>query len=113
MKMESADFVRAVYEYGNSIEIQGKQKDIEKYTNNGYYVKESRNGYWVLVKPCRVMVRLLGAGKVQDFNMKQDICSLYDKQRISQKTFDKFFEDADKGNIEFQVGDGCYSMKKK
>ncbi|MBZ4667310.1 MAG: hypothetical protein JG775_462 [Defluviitaleaceae bacterium] len=68
------------YEHSDTIEMQGKRDAITKYLKKGYYIKEERNGYWVLVKPSRVMVTVESSEGTQSMNMKQDIIDYYGKK---------------------------------
>lgn len=98
-----AKFLGATYQASNTREKQGNREKIQKYLNDGYYVKEERNGYWVLVKPVRVMVTI-GNGKTKrTFNMKRDICDYYGKTRISYKLLERFQKDARSGKITFEL----------
>ena len=54
--MEKATFVNGTYNESQRIEHQGTRASIKKYLNEGYYIKEDRNGYWVLVKPASLTV---------------------------------------------------------
>jgi hypothetical protein len=41
--MEKCEILSVQYEESDSIEIQGKQNEIDKYIKKGYYDKEERN----------------------------------------------------------------------
>ncbi|MDF2877505.1 MAG: hypothetical protein K0S30_601 [Clostridia bacterium] len=100
------------YEPSDSIEIQGKRSDIEKYLNKGYYIKENRNGYWVLVKPAQLNVTLSNSFCTRTFNMKTDVCMYYGKIRISQTLADKFRKDVANGTISLYMDEeGYHSLK--
>ena len=81
-----------IYYYeSDTIVIQGSYNKVKKYLNNGYFIKEDRNGYWVLYKPTNVIL------SITDFNdkeyylyLKQYILEYYNKERISKKLFEKF-----------------------
>lgn len=105
-------FLNLIYQNSDSIEHQGNRDSIQRYLNNGYYIKESRNGYWVLVKPSKVLVTIGNESKRKTFNMKEDICNYYGRIRISQKLIKTFEEDAKKGKIKFTLdSDGSYTIK--
>ena len=110
--MEKATFVNAIYNESDTIEHQGNRSSINKYLNKGYYIKEDRNGYWVLVKPASVIVTLKDSdGDFHSFNMKSDILDYYDRTRISQNLVTRFIEAATSGKIQFYMEDGSYSFK--
>lgn len=110
--MEKATFVNAFYNESSTITKQGKRSSINQYLNKGYYIKEDRNGYWVLVKPASVSVTLKDSdGELYSFNMKSDILNYYNKTRISQSLFTRFNKDATSGKIQFYMEDGSYSFE--
>ncbi len=85
-------------EASDSIETKGKRSSIQRYIDKGYYIKQNRNGYWVLVKPTQVNVTLQKGKKIGTFNMKEEICDHYGK-RISDALIKKFREDINQGRI--------------
>ena len=110
--MKNVTVLSIVYVPSNSIEMQGKRKGIEKYLNAGYYIKENRNGYWVLVKTARVVVTFANDSCTRVFNMKDDICDYYGKNRISQSLVDKFRNDIVNGAVTvFLDSQGNYVLK--
>lgn len=110
--MEKAKIISINYEPSDTIEKQGKRKDIEKYLKDGYYIKEERNGYWVLVKTARLIVTLANSSHTRTFNMKEDICDYYGKKRISQSLVDRFSKDIGNGIISiFLHSQGNYEIK--
>lgn len=112
MEKCSVNYVK--YEPSDTIEIQGKRSSIEKYLKQGYYIKESRNGYWVLVKPVQVNIKVKNSSGAKIFNVKQDILDLYKKDRISEKLTDKFEEDIQKEKIGvYMDADGDYEIRKR
>ncbi|MDF2800319.1 MAG: hypothetical protein K0S61_222 [Anaerocolumna sp.] len=110
--MEKAKIISIIYEPSDTIEKQGKRKDIERYLKDGYYIKEERNGYWVLVKTARLIVTLANDSHTRVFNMKEDICDYYGKNRISQSLVDRFSKDIGNGTISiFLDSKGNYEIK--
>lgn len=111
--MEKAKYISIEYEPSDNIEMQGKYEKVQKYEKQGYYAKENRNGYWVLVKPAKVFVTLANSKCTKTFNMKESILSYYCKQRISQRLLGEFEDDAENGKIIFEMNeDGTeYNMK--
>ena len=107
MEMEKATFVYATYEDSSSRTHQGSRKSIQRFIDNGYYVKEARNGFFVLVKPARVIAVFKDSnGESYHFDIKQDILDFYGRDRISKSLFEKFQNDASNGSIIFYLDDG-------
>ena len=91
------------YEPSNSVEVQGSYEKTKRYTRKGYYIKISRNGYYLLIKPVRVWVTV-GNKTVEDtFNLKREICEHYEKTRISSKLLERFQKEAEEGKILFEL----------
>lgn len=99
------------YQPSDSIERQGKRSDIERYIKQGYYVKENRNGYWVLVKSAKLYVTLSNSYGSNVFNMKEDVCSYYGKTRISNSLANRFEMDIKNEKIVIYMdSEGNYSI---
>ena len=110
--MEKANITSINYEPSDTIEMQGKRKDIDKYLKKGYYIKEERNGYWVLVKAARLIVTLKNSSCTKTFNMKEEVLDYYGKARISESLVNKFKMDIDNGTITIDMdSEGSYSLK--
>lgn len=79
------------YYKSDTIETQGKYSKIQKYMNQGYFIKENRNGYWVLNKPANVILTVVDSNDNQYyFYIKQYILDYYNKYKITEKLFQKF-----------------------
>ncbi|MBW7474300.1 hypothetical protein K0T92_06055 [Paenibacillus oenotherae] len=114
MAMEKCSVIYVKYEPSDTIEKQGKRSSIEKYLKQGYYIKESRNGYWVLVKPVQVNIKISNSSGARTFNVKQDILDHYKKNRISEKLTEKFEEDMQKEKIGIYMDEeGDYEIRKE
>ena len=110
--MEKGSILSITYKPSDSIEMQGKRKDIEKYLNAGYYIKEDRNGYWVLVKAAQLNVTLNNSSCTRTYNMKADVCDYYGKKRISQSLTDRFTQDIEDGKTSIYMNSkGNYSLE--
>lgn len=111
--MEKAVIMEIIYEPSDTIEMQGKKSDIEKYIRKGYYVKENRNGYWVLIKSAQVNVTIsTSTSGIETFNMKQDICNVYEKERISKGLVERFKKDVENGRVIIEIDlQGNYLIK--
>lgn len=110
--MEKAMVLSIQYQPSDSIERQGKRSDIERYIKDGYYVKENRNGYWVLVKSAKLYVALSNSYGSKVFNMKDDVCIYYGKTRISNSLADRFEMDIKNEKIVIYMDSkGNYSIR--
>lgn len=111
--MEKATFVNATYKQSSTITRQGNRSSIQRYLNEGYRIKEDRNGYWVLTKPATLTVVLADSNHiVHSFQMKEDALQYYGQSRISEKLANTFISDAIDGKIEFYMdNNGSYCIK--
>lgn len=110
--MQKANVICLNYEESDNISYQGNRRQIQRYLDKGYYVKEERNGYWVLIKPAAVRVVLESEdGHRASFNIKQDILDYYGKVRISPKLVEKFTKECNNGKIHFYMEDNSYCFK--
>ncbi|EMB48102.1 MULTISPECIES: hypothetical protein [Treponema] len=87
------------YEKSDTIEMQGTSADTKRYIRNGYFVKEERNGFWVLNKPSRVLAEILINNKPVLQNIKNEILNYYNRDRISQNLVQKFENDLVSGSV--------------
>lgn len=109
--MEKANVLSIEYIKSDTVETQGKRKDIERYLKKGYYIKEQRNGYWVLVKSSRVDVTLNNSECTKTFNMKEDIREYYNRDRVTEALIRNFSKDVKSGKIVFTMdSEGMYSF---
>lgn len=98
-----ARLLSVTYEPSNSVEVQDSYEKTKRYTQKGYYIKISRNGYYLLVKPVRVWVIVGNKTIKQTFNLKREICDYYGKTRISFKLLERFQKEAEEGKILFEL----------
>ena len=97
-------FIGAHYKYSDTVEVQKKQDKIRGYLNKGYKIKDERNGYWVLIKTAQVILTVMDENsQYRIFSVKNKVLELYNKSRISEKTFGKFLSDAKSGKIKFYL----------
>lgn len=107
-----ATITAANYESFEPIETQGTRQSIQKHLNKGYFIKQSRNGYWVLNKPAVVEITLQTTETTRTYNMKQEILDHYGKEKISQKLVTTFVKDVNSGKINIDLdSNGTYSIK--
>lgn len=96
--MFKAERIYPQYVESSTIEMQGNRQSIDRYLNQGYQIKESRNGYWVLTKPAKVIVTInCGKNGIFTHDMKNDIVENYKRSRISKNLVDTFKKDFKKG----------------
>ena len=71
----------------DTIKTQGKRQEIQEYLDNGYYIKENRNGYWVMVRTEKLQVTLTNSYGTNTFNVKDAILRYYGREssRIEKK----------------------------
>ncbi len=100
------------YEPSDTIEKQGKRGDIQKYLKKGYYIKEERNGYWVLVKSSKVIINISNSSGNWTFDIKQDILDFYEKKKISEKLVEKFKQDIKDDKVSIYMDEkGNYDIR--
>lgn len=104
--MEELIFIQATFLEANSIKLQGTRKTIQKYLENGYYIKHNQCGFWLLVKPSAVIVTLRNSTGQHLFNVKKQVIEYYERKRMTAELFDKFNSDATSGKIKFYTIDG-------
>ena len=107
--MYKVDYIEIYYELSSTLELQGKYSSIERYLSAGYYIQENRNGYWVLVRPSRVLVSAY-CGKNGTFthDMKSGILNHYNRIRISQKLIKTFKNDFFDGKVKILADETGY-----
>ena len=103
--MEKAVFVNASYVESDTKTVQGKRTELKQYFSRGYKVVEDRNGFWILSRPNAVNVEVKSYTGCNTFNMKQDILNHYNRQRMTEKLFEKFYEEALQGKLQFYIKD--------
>jgi len=109
--MKKAKVVNITYQESDTITCQGKRANINKYLKKGYSIKEERNGYWVLIKPVTVIVKLENdAGETAMFNIKEDILRYYNRKKISASLVEKFIKQCKEGKIVFYMENNSYSF---
>ncbi len=101
--MQKVEHVIVNYIESDKIETQGKRQEIQKYLDNGYYIKEDRNGYWVLVRTAKVQVTLTNSYGTKTFNVKDAILRYYGRERITDKLVNQFESDINSGKIIFEM----------
>lgn len=101
--MQKVEHISANYFPSDTIETQGNRQEIQKYLDKGYYIKEDRNGYWVLVKTAKVQVTLKNSYGCKTFNVKDAILSYYGRERVTEKLVNQFQNDINNGKITFEM----------
>lgn len=110
--MFKAMSINVCYEESQSIERQGNRASIDYYIRKGFRIKESRNGYWVLYKPTKVIVTInCGENGHYIYDLKDAITSYYGRAKISYNLVEKFKEDFANGNLEIWADTFRYMIK--
>lgn len=98
--MKILEITSVKYVDSDSKEIQGKRKEIEKYLNHGYYIKEERNGYFVLVQPVKILADIATSDDtIERWNIKHAVLDYYGKSRISYSLFKRFYKELKEGKV--------------
>ena len=83
----------------DEIEIQGKRRDIKPNLKN-YYIKEERNGYFLLVRTAKIFAEIITSDNmIKNIEIKQAVLNYYGKSRISSSLFEKFQKDLMKKKV--------------
>lgn len=101
--MATTNVIAISYEKSESLEIQGKREEIEKYLDKGYGVKKKDNGYWLLVKSAQIIVTLSNGNIQKKFNIKEDILNHYGRKRMNKNLLEKFKQDIEAGLISLKL----------
>ena len=99
--MREVDFESIFYQPSESIEIWGKRDKINPYLEKNFEVRESRNGYWVLVKSAKAIayVKDNENGRMRSFDMRSKILEYYGRKKLLIKLVEQFDKDAKDGKI--------------
>jgi hypothetical protein len=113
-EMEKVECLKVEYEKASEPEeVRGKYEDTKEYRNNGYYIKEDRNGYYLLIKPAQLNVTIRDSSCCTTHNMKEIVRKYYGRKCISKKLADKFEKDIKDKKINILINSqGDYSLEK-
>lgn len=113
-KKEQCKVERIEYVPSEQKEVQGNWQSVQKYLKQDFYVKESRNGYWLLIKTSKVIVTFNSSAGVERLNMKGHLLDFYNKQRLTEKQVDQFTKEIrdEKIAIFLDSVDNSYSIRK-
>lgn len=103
--MEKATNVIVTYDPSDNIKRQGKYEDIKKYLNRGYYIKEERNGFWILVKTSSLRVTLENSNGSNTFSVKDAVLRYYNRQKLTETLVNKFENDIRNNKITFEMSE--------
>ena len=81
------------YEQSRNKFFQGNRDELQKLLNNGYYVVYGSNGSYRLARSAKAILIGNVNGQELFINVKDLICEVYNKQRISEKLVYKFLND--------------------
>ena len=100
------------YEKSDSIEFQGTKLEANKIcAEKGYNIQLCRNGYWVLVKPCKINVTLSSDNLIKKFDMRLEILEYYKRSKMTVKLCETFKEDVKNEKITLTLNlDGSYTF---
>lgn len=109
--MFKAEYIEVYCQPSDSIERQGTYESISRYLKKGYSIKISRNGYWILTRPSRVLVTV-HCGKNGSFthDMRSGILGHYDRSRITDRLIETFKTDYMKGRLTILADNTSYSI---
>lgn len=100
------------YIKSSSFEHQGNRQSIQRYLNEGYRVKESRNGYWVLYKNAQALVTVdCGNNVTYTMDMSYGIKMHYGAVRISESLVRHFIDDCNSGRVEVYTDGSHYEIR--
>ena len=109
--MFKAERIGVRYESSASIEHQGNRLSIDRYLRQGYFIKVSRNGYWVLVKPAQVNVTAYcGENGSFTYDMKDDILEKYGRSKISYDLVETFKNDFSNGSLSVEADESDFKI---
>lgn len=111
--MLQAKSIDIYYVPSETIEYQGSRESVyERFLKKGYYVNQERNGYWILFRPCQIIVTAhCEDGSQYIHDMKRGILEHYDRKRISPKLVRTFKKDFNAGKLFIDVSDQNYMIK--
>lgn len=91
-------------ESSSTIERQGNRLSTYLYLRQGYFIKVSWNGYWVLVQPAQVIVTAYcGENGSFTYDMKDDILEKYGRSKISYGLVETFKNDFSNGSLSVEA----------
>lgn len=109
--MYKAEKIAIKYVASSTVERQGNRHSIECYLKKGYLIKDSRNGYWLLVKPAKVFVTAYcGDDGIFTHDMKNSILEIYGRSRISIELIDTFKNDFNDGKLSVEADKHGFSI---
>ncbi len=110
--MLQAKNIDIYYVPSETIEYQGSRESVQRFVRKGYYVNLERNGYWILFRPCQIIVTAhCEDGSQYIHDMKRGILEHYDRKRISKKLVATFEKDFRSGKLFIDVSDQNYAIK--
>lgn len=110
--MKECKNINVWYTPSETVELQGTYEKIQKVCKQkGYSVKESRNGYWVLIKKAKVFITTDKDSNPK--NIKGEILEYYGKTKISKSLVEKFIQHIEKSKVGVYIDDNCYYYIKK
>lgn len=107
-----ATFIKGSYVQSESIRIQGSTNKAYSYQRRGYVLLKNLNGYLILGKPAELRMTFEENNKRYTFNMKDDVCEIFNRQKISEALANKFIKDVEKGKFVVNIDpNGLYTIR--
>lgn len=109
---ETLKFINAQYVHSDSVQLQGTYDVVKPYLSQGYYIKEDRNGYWLLLRAASIAVILKDSKKARKYYLKDEICHFYGRRRVSENLFETFYDEASRNMIRFFLENGSIILSR-
>lgn len=95
--------IQICYSPSYKLEKQGKRSEMKKYINQGYKIQLERNGYFVLVKTAKILLRFSEKKKIHEIDISYEVKEFYDKKRVTEKLAEKIAADIKKEKVNLTI----------
>lgn len=95
--------IQIYYSPSSTLEKQGKRSEMKKYTNKGYKIQLERNGYFVLVKTARILLRFAEKKKVHEIDISYEVKEFYDRKQVTEKLAEKIATDIQNEKVKLTI----------
>lgn len=106
--MTKAKIIGSEYVSSDRKTFQGNSAALHRELNKGWEVAGGSNGSYVLAKPAQALFVFKVANKVYRYNMREDILDLFNKQRLTEKSFEKFKDMLLDGRLSVDIDENGY-----
>jgi hypothetical protein len=100
--------IQICYSPSDKQEKQGKRSEMKKYINQGYKIQLERNGYFVLVKTAKILLRFSEKKKIHEIDISYDVKEFYDKKRVTEKLAEKIAADIKNEKVKVTIKDNRF-----